>query len=108
LGWQVQAIFSICLHNKDLPLLKEIQSYFGVGTIIIYKNNNSVLYRVGDQNQLMQVIIPHFENYPLLIQKRVDFILFKSSVKFIINKEHLITEGLNKIISIRASMNDGL
>jgi len=108
LGWLVQAIFSICLHNKDLPLLKKIQSYFDVGTIIIYKHNNSAMFRVGDQKQLMEVIIPHFAKYPLLTKKRADFLLFKSILKMILNKDHLKIEGLNKIVSIRASMNDGL
>lgn len=66
------------------------------------------MYCVADQKQLMNVIIPHFDKYPLLTKKRADFILFKSIVKLILNKEHLTTEGLNKIISIRASMNYGL
>lgn len=107
-GWQTQAIFSLSLHPRDLPLLKKIQAFFGVGTIKVNKSQNTVMYCVADQKQLMNVIIPHFDKYPLLTKKRADFILFKSIVKLILNKEHLTTEGLNKIISIRASMNYGL
>lgn len=29
IGWHVEAVFSICLHLRDLPLLQEIQTYFG-------------------------------------------------------------------------------
>lgn len=50
----------------------------------------------------------HFIKYPLLTQKRVDFLLFKSVVELINRKEHLTTEGLHKIVSIRASINNGL
>jgi hypothetical protein len=66
------------------------------------------MYRVGHQKQLMDVIIPHFEIYPLLTQKGADFILFKSILHMILNKDQLKIEGLKKIVSIKASMNDGL
>jgi hypothetical protein len=46
--------------------------------------------------------------YPLLTQKRADFQLFKLIVDLINNKEHLTLEGLEKIISIKASINIGL
>jgi hypothetical protein len=54
------------------------------------------------------VIIPHFEKYPLLSQKRSDFILFKSAVDIMNRREHLDMAGLHKILSIRSSMNNGL
>ena len=34
--------------------------------------------------------------------------LFKSAVKLVENKEHLTVDGLNKLVSIRASLNEGL
>jgi len=73
--------------------LKGIQSFFGVGTIKVNKSKNTVLYCVAGQKELIEVIIPHFDKYPLLTQKRADFILFKSIVKLILNKEHLTTDG---------------
>jgi hypothetical protein len=57
---------------------------------------------------LTNVIIPHFDKYPLLTQKRADFLLFKSIVELINKKEHLNMEGLRKILSIKASINRGL
>jgi hypothetical protein len=57
---------------------------------------------------LTNVIIPHFDNYPLLTQKRANFLLFKLGVDLISKKEHLTDEGLCKIVSIRAVMNRGL
>jgi len=109
LRWQVQAIFSITLHAKDLPLLKQIQSFFGVGTIIISKTTTSVIYRVADLKQLIEVIIPFFfDKYPLLSQKRADFELFKTVEDLMAHKEHMTMEGLENIISIKASMNRGL
>jgi hypothetical protein len=107
-GYQVQAIFQIGLHQKDLELLYKIQSFFGVGTIRLYKANNIAYYCVAGQNELIEIVIPHFLKYPLLTQKKADFLLFKSIVELIINKDHLTIEGLNKILNIKAVINKGL
>jgi hypothetical protein len=94
------------LHIKDLSLLYRIESFFGVGNISI--NAESVSYQVNSLKFLTEVIIPHFEKYPLLTQKRADFLLFKMVIKLMNQKEHLTIEGLRKIVSLRASINRGL
>lgn len=44
-GWNVKPKFQLALHKKDISLLKDIQSYFGVGNI--YKHGvESFQYRV--------------------------------------------------------------
>ena len=56
----------------------------------------------------MEVIISHFDKYPLITQKRADFELFKQAFKIVLDKKHLTKEGLCKIIAIKMSMNLGL
>jgi len=53
-------------------------------------------------------IIKHFDNYPLLTQKQVDYLLFKQAFNIILNREHLTIEGIHKIVAIKASLNLGL
>ena len=55
-----------------------------------------------------QVLLDHFDKYPLITTKKADFELFKRVFILITNKEHLTPEGLRKIIAIRAAMNLGL
>lgn len=102
--------FNIELHEKDLPTLKQIQSFFCVGTIKtrIRQGKSTAIYSVQSIKNLTEIIIPHFNQYNLLTQKRADFELFSKAVDLMFNKEHLHLEGLNKILSIRASMNKGL
>jgi hypothetical protein len=57
---------------------------------------------------LTNVIIPFFDNYPLISQKRADFLLFKMIIELMNEGAHLTTEGLTKIVSLKASMNNGL
>lgn len=106
LRWKVQAFFSITLHKKDLAILEKIKFTWGVGEIYIH-GKNTVQYKVGSTKEL-QVIIDHFEKFPLITQKRGDYLLFKSVFELMCSKEHLTCEGLQKILSLKASMNNGL
>lgn len=56
----------------------------------------------------LNVIVNHFEKYPLLTKKLEDFKLFAQVVTLVNQKEHLTISGLHKIISLKASMNLGL
>lgn len=112
-GYQVTLRFGIGLHEKDLPLLKNIQKYFNnIGTISVRKSKNSknaiAYWSVRKFDDINQVIIPHFNEYPLLSQKKADFLLFEKIALLMNNKEHLTDEGLLKIVAIKASMNLGL
>ena len=108
IGWTVQAEVSIGLHQKDRYTLELIKFYFG-GLGDIYKQGkDSVRYRVSSLQDLINVIIPHFDKYPLNTQKKADFILWKKVIELMKNKEHLTQEGLWQIVAIRASINLGL
>jgi hypothetical protein len=56
----------------------------------------------------IEVVISHFQKFPLLTEKLADFVLFKEVYNIIINKEHLTETGLRKIVARKASMNNGL
>jgi hypothetical protein len=72
----------------------------GVGKI--YKHGgDSCIYKVSSKKDLA-VILDHFDKYPLLTQKRADFLLFKRIIELMKNKAHLTKEGLRKIIEIKA------
>jgi len=105
-GWNVKLSFSIHLNVRDLDLLESIKTFFGVGNTQINKDG-SITYSVTGLKDLINVIIPHFDKYPLLTQKQIDFELFKQLSILMENKEHLTTEGLHKILSIKAVMNTG-
>jgi len=108
LGWSVSVRFSFCLHEKDRPLLEAIQSYFKGAGNIYEGNNNLILYTVSSLDDIINIIIPHFDKYPLLTQKGLDFANFKSIAELIQKKDHLSDEGFKKILSLKASLNKGL
>jgi len=106
LGWSVGLTFQIGLHKKDLEVLEQIKSYFGVGNITSH-GSEAVQYRVTSTKGFEKIIM-HFDKYPLITQKLADYLLWKRAIEIIISKEHLTLEGIKKIVSIRASINKGL
>lgn len=105
LGVSVRAIFQISLHKKDKLLLEKIQDFFGVGRVSM-RSDNAVVYEVASIKDV-QIILNHLEAYPLITDKWADLQMFKQVVELMINQEHLTTEGLAKIVNIKASMNFG-
>lgn len=105
-GYIITVSFEIALDIRDLHILKGILNYFGVGNI--YKHGKNMMrYKVSSVKSLTSHIIPHFDKYGLLTDKRNDFELFKQVV-FILNKGPLNKVNLEKIVSIKASLNRGL
>ena len=108
LGWSVTVCFQIVLHIKDIDLLYKIKEFFGgVGSIVKYKRRCN--YIVNGHSDLINVILPHFDVFPLITQKRADYLLFRMALlDYIKYKKHLTMTGIESLVSIRASINLGL
>jgi len=104
-GYLVTAIFQISLHRRDEALLKAIKAYFGVGNL--YLNRDGIEFKVQSIKDL-EKIIAHFEQNPLITIKWVSYQLFKQGFEIIKRKEHLTTEGLNKLIAPKSLNEFGL
>ena len=107
-GWTINARFKITMHIVDLDLILKLKNFWGVNVGKIVNFKDTCTYRVDKLTEIYEIIIPHFDKYPLVTQKLADYILFKEIVSLMINKEHLTLDGLNKIVSYKASLNLGL
>lgn len=58
--------------------------------------------------QIIKVILPHFDNYPLISQKQGDYLLFRRIIEMMKDKLHLTKEEVIDVVSIKASLNKGL
>lgn len=106
IGWQVQARIIIEVHTKDLDLLKDIQAFFGgKGTITF--NRKAARYSMVGINDINNIIIPHFNNYPLQGSKLMNYVLWTKCIDLMLKKEHLTQKGLEQIVSIKSQMNFG-
>ena len=77
----IRASFEIGLSKKDTLILHDLQYFLSnslngrdpIGQVTARKSLPSVGFSVNKNSHLMEVIIPHFEKYPLQTQKKVDF-----------------------------------
>jgi hypothetical protein len=96
-GWSINLFFQISLHPllvplqrqeaKDKKLLEQIQNYFGVGGITSH-DSTSLKYSVRSYKD-MQIIIDHFDKFPLITNKLNDYKLFKLAYILFLKKEQL-------------------
>jgi hypothetical protein len=96
---QVQARFTVTQHKKSINVLYGMKRYFKCGRVQANKSASPSTgkedcpiydYRVNNTDHLMEKILPFFEKYPLLTEKRRDFLFFRKFVMRLSNKEHLI------------------
>lgn len=96
------------LHRRDYDLIVQFQKYLGgIGNTYLSKSRDIVTFIVSSKKDL-EVLITHFNSFPLLSQKGADLILFKKVLDLMNIKAHLTIEGLIKIVNIKASINLGL
>lgn len=107
-GWSIETIFQIKLHKKDENLLRLIQAYFGGIGKVRYGEKDSCVFVVRSLDQILKVLIPFFDKYPLITKKYEDYVLFKEVIKIMSEKGHLTNAGLQAIVNIRATLNQGL
>ena len=116
-GYLRKSSFSIG-QLDELHILNMIKYYFQSNNeiitdkkIISYRSKklNSDYYRLSLYNAISRkLLFEHFNKYPLVTQKYLDFLLFKQCFEIIKNKEHLTDKGLLKIVGLKNNLNYGL
>lgn len=109
-GYQVWYEFAVTQGAKSLPSLEELKKFFKIGNLYInkrYDNHKEHLYRytVRRKEDLINVIIPFFRQYPLHTSKQTDFEKFARCMEMIAKGEHLTKEGVVNIALICQTMN---
>jgi hypothetical protein len=100
--------FSIAQDLRDVSLLESFVDFFGCGYVAKYKNRLVCEYIVTKIDDIVNHIIPFFDNYKIRGSKHSNFLDFKSAALIIKNKEHLKQDGigLNKILLLKKNITD--
>ena len=105
IGYLVQINFNLTQHIRDADLFKFIQRWLGCGLIYVIQKESRVNLVIINLQDIINILIPKLNQYPLQGIKRLNFEDFKLVVELIEKKEHLTLEGLNKIRKIKSGMN---
>jgi hypothetical protein len=79
-----KARFSIMLRADDRAILEAIRDYWDCGKLCRVaareRSNATMTFSVRAAQQLANIIVPHFERYPLRAKKARDFVLWRQGV----------------------------
>jgi len=108
-SWIVQASLQVRMNSRDSALLVLVQRYFkGAGSFRYNAEANVVHYTITKLSDLVNIVVPHFKNYPLRSAKSLDFQLWAQCIEMMRNKQHLTDSGFNEILSLKSVLNWGL
>lgn len=105
LGTSVALNFLIIQHQIDSELLESFTQILGCGSYSVWEKTGVGTFTVTGFNNILEKVIPFFEEYPILGVKAKDFEDFKEASILIKSKGHLTQEGLDKILLIKSRMN---
>jgi hypothetical protein len=104
-GWEVRPSFSVSQNADRAELLRKIQELWGCGFIRPDSSDNTLKFEVRKIGDLVEIVLPHFRDYPLLTSKQNDVELFDQICCLVFDKQHLEIEGLTKIVRLAMKMN---
>ncbi len=96
---------SVSQNEDRSQVLGMVKSHFGCGTIRPDTSDKTVKWEVRSLPLLLERVIPHFREWPMLSAKQTDFESFASICERMAGREHLSKGGLANIVKIAATMN---
>ena len=101
IGFTTSLRFSIAQHSRDLFLLESFAAFFNCGYVTNYKNRLICEFIVTKIDHIFEHIIPFFIKHPILGSKYLNSLDFNSAAEIIKNKEHLNSDGLERILQLK-------
>jgi len=107
LGFSVALKFQITQHSRDAELMRNFISYLGCGKYYQGTNRENGNLEVQMFSDVIEKIIPFFDQYPILGVKGLDYADFKKVGGMMKAGRHLTQEGLEEIRKIQTGINTG-
>ena len=105
-SWQVVMSFNVS--QKDPSILRILKDKLDCGIIKVRKKDSLYSYDVTNPKDIIQKVIPYFQNYPALSDsKKRNFAIFCEIAKLVNRGEHRNLSGLRKILEFREILNLG-
>jgi hypothetical protein len=105
IGWETKPSFSVSQNYDRAEPLFIMQKYFGCGFMRDGKSDRTIKYEVRKLDDLLEKVIPHFENFPLLSAKQRDLELLKKVCLLMKRDKHITSKGVKIIMSLAFQMN---
>lgn len=105
-GYKFSLSYKVTQKKHSAGILYDLQRYFECGNVHIDNRKEKALkFNVTKLDDIINKIIPHFDKYPLLSSKNLDYQDFKKVAFMLKDGLHLNEEGMNNIFSVKENMN---
>jgi hypothetical protein len=104
-GIDVGLQFIVVQNIRDAYLIESFLQFFGGGSFSVAEKSSIARFTVSKFSEIVENIIPFFEEYSIQGAKAKDFEDFKEASALIKSKDHLNKQGLDKILLIKSRMN---
>jgi len=86
---KVTLAFKITQKRESKNMLTKCFEYFQCGSIIIdNRRDNTLKFQVTNRKHIKDIIIPHFNKFPMIGSKYMDYMRFMQISEMLDNKEH--------------------
>ena len=97
--------FSVSQNADRAQLLNLLLETWRCGSIRPDRSDKTVKFEIRKIDDLLTVVIPHFEEYPLISDKSKDFSCFAEVCRLMKRKRHLELDGIREIVKLAMRMN---
>jgi hypothetical protein len=104
-GWEVRPSFSVSQNADRADLLHKLRELWNCGSIRPDRSDKTLKYEVRNVGDLVEKVIPHFRQYPLLSSKQSDVERFDQICQLIAAGKHLEADGFEQIVQLAIEMN---
>ena len=105
LGISITLNFIVNQNVRDAYLLESFIRVLDCGSLYITEKTGIARFTVVNFTDIVEKIIPFFDEYPIFGSKYKDFQDFKQASILMKSKSHLTKQGLEQIVLIKAGMN---
>ena len=104
-GWEVRPSFSVSQNGDRAEVLHAVMAFCGCGSIRPDRSDQTVKWETRRLEDLLGRVVPHFERFPLMSGKRLDFERFASVCRLMASGAHRDRAGLVDIVELARGMN---
>lgn len=106
--FNLQPVFSVTQHLVDVQVLHALKKEFGCGYVYNYPNGltpTSAYYMVRKLDDLLNKVIPFFEEHQLKTKKCIEFQRFRHLCLLLKDKKHVTSqEGYDECVKLARAL----
>jgi LAGLIDADG endonuclease len=106
-GWELRPSFSVSQNQDRAEMLYQMAEYFACGTIRPDRSDRTLKYEVRSLEDIVNRIIPHFDEFPILSNKRRSYQAFRSICLEMVSGNHLSMDRIQSMLVRAEAINQG-